>query len=1106
MLLVTKSKADRGAAGQVASISSFAKCYVAVLDRLDWHYAPVPTCATFSYPDPDNISASTDCPWLATNECNGLPQPVLHSYGCSAYYGQGLETTHRCTANPKTETLLTTPGHDRDVIMATITDMALRPTDNHGSDDTAPPIFHVDRVDMQFSVAADFVSAQVANNVLVLALQTGRIMRIDLDTPEDIDDIDLPKKASEIGVIRKVFLDPTASHLLVSTTLGENYYLHAQSRGPRPLTRLKGVVIDSVSWNPSQPTATTREILIGSADGNVYETFLELSEGLYRKDEKYVKLVLRTEGPITGIWTDNIGGPADLRRILISNPVRLLHYMGKIGRHGHEGSGSIYAKIFESEAPIPYDIPASQSNGSSSIAVTPDAPHTPVALNSSAPERFFAWRTGHGVLHGRLATAPASPDLGRRIFGETRLLHSVPSHVALTQWHIVQLVEDRIVCRNRLDDSLVFDLHVLEQGQTPLALLADLKKNTYWIFTNQSIYELVVEDEDRDIWKILLKQQKFEEALTYANTSTQKDAIATASGDHLMKQSRYDEAARVYGKSSKPFEEVALALIDAGQRDALRKFLLTRLAGMKKTATMQRMMVASWLVEVFMAKLNSLDDAVMTGAELEEDATTSDVQQELGVIKREFQEFIRKYREDLQKSVGTVYDIISSHGRQDELLSFASAISDYNYVLSYWSQRENWPEALKALNRQTDPEIVYKYSSVLMAHVAPQFTDFLMRQSNLDARRLIPALLNYNSINGDLPLSQNQAVRLLRHEIDQRASTDAAIHNTLISIYASHPTADETALLAYLESQAPNDIPSSLRLDRTDKVPYDTDFALRLCIQAARIRSCVHIYTTMGQYDSAVALALQHRETDLAIAVAERPEHDLAAQKKLWISIARSVIAGDAPALDDTKASATPKGTAHLKDKSDAASISTALALLRRAPPGILRIEDLLPLFPDFVKVDAFKDEVCAALASYSAHIDALKAEMDASAATAARLAAESAALRRRWVLLEPGESCRLCHLALLERRFWVWGCGHGAHGDCAARRLVRHGGRAVAARVREIRAALEAGAEAARRAELVRELDEVVGGECPLCGDAAIRMVDEPFVGVEDDLAAWAI
>ena len=53
--------------------------------------------------------------------------------------------------------------------------------------DESLPIFKVERVQLQFSISSNFVAAQVANNVLVLALSTGRILRIDLDSPSDID-------------------------------------------------------------------------------------------------------------------------------------------------------------------------------------------------------------------------------------------------------------------------------------------------------------------------------------------------------------------------------------------------------------------------------------------------------------------------------------------------------------------------------------------------------------------------------------------------------------------------------------------------------------------------------------------------------------------------------------------------------------------------------------------------------------------------------------------------------------------------------------------------------------------------------------------------------
>lgn len=49
------------------------------------------------------------------------------------------------------------------------------------------PIFDIERVQLQFQLGFDFVAAQVANNVLVLALSNGKVLRIDLDNPEDID-------------------------------------------------------------------------------------------------------------------------------------------------------------------------------------------------------------------------------------------------------------------------------------------------------------------------------------------------------------------------------------------------------------------------------------------------------------------------------------------------------------------------------------------------------------------------------------------------------------------------------------------------------------------------------------------------------------------------------------------------------------------------------------------------------------------------------------------------------------------------------------------------------------------------------------------------------
>ncbi|RDW89622.1 vacuolar membrane protein pep3 [Coleophoma cylindrospora] len=945
----------------------------------------------------------------------------------------------------------------------------------------ALPIFNVERVQLQFSIASDFVAAQVANNVLILALSNGRILRIDLDSPEDIDDIDLPKKTSEVGVIKRMFLDPTASHLIICTALGENYYLHSQSRQPRPLSRLRGVPIESIAWNPSLPTASTREILIGASDGNIYEGYIETSTEFYRKEDKYLKLLQRIpEGAVTGLWVDLVAGKPDFRRVLVATQSRLIHLSGRIGRVAHEGGASIFTKLFENEQPTIYES-SSVSGAPSSLVVSPDHPDaaSPESLN---PDRIFAWLSSQGVYHGRLLTTPATPELGTKVFAEAKMLprSQIPASeyasgrkkpipepvdsIALTQWHILILVGSRVVAVNRLDDRVVFDQVVLESGQQALGLYADQQKNTFWLFTTQEILEIVVTDEDRDVWKVMLETEHFDAALRYAKGPAQKDAVATASGDYLVSKGAFLEAAGVYGKSSKPFEQVALTFIDNEQQDALRKYLLTKITTFKKSSIMQRIMLASWLVEIFMSKLNSLDDTIVTKAELSETLNPAQTKDQLDSIRTEFQDFVVKYRSDLDKK--TTYDIISSHGREDELLYYANAVNDYSYVLNYWMQRERWRDALGVLKKQTAPETFYQYTSGLINHVATDLVDILMRHPDLKARNLIPALLDYNR-NFKGSLAQNQAVRYLLHVINQLNSTDAAVHNTLISIYASHPSKDESGLLSYLESQG-------------DEPRFDSDFALRLCIQHSRVQSCVHIYSTMGQYLQAVELALDHDEIDLASLIADRPTTNAALRKKLWLAVAKKVI-------------------------SQTNGIKTAIEFLKRC--DLLKIEDLIPFFPDFVVIDDFKEEICSALEDYSRNIDALKKEMDESSQTATNIKVDIAALDHRYAIVEPGEKCYVCELPLLSRQFFVFPCQHAFHSDCLGRKVMEQVGVATGKRIREVQGLISKGmVTGARRDAAIAELDGLVASACILCSDFAIKRIDEPFVLPTDNRDEWAL
>jgi hypothetical protein len=59
---------------------------------------------------------------------------------------------------------------------------------------------------------------------------------------------------------------------------------------------------------------------------------------------------------------------------------------------------------------------------------------------------------------------------------------------------------------------------------------------------------------------------------------------------------------------------------------------------------------------------------------------------------------------------------------------------------------------------------------------------------------------------------------------------------------------------------------------------------------------------------------------------------------------------------------------------------------LSEASRGALRIEDVLPLFPDFVEIDSFRDAVCGSLEQHHVEMEELRGEMALATRTALAL------------------------------------------------------------------------------------------------------------------------
>ena len=220
-----------------------------------------------------------------------------------------------------------------------------------------------------------------------------------------------------------------------------------------------------------------------------------------------------------------------------------------------------------------------------------------------------------------------------------------------------------------------------------------------------------------------------------------------------------------------------------------------------------------------------------------------------------------------------------------------------------------------------------------MPEVPRRFVDSIIRQgSSLIPVKLIPSLVV--SYRDDQEL---EAIRYLEYCVKNMGSKERAIHNYLLSLYIKH---QKENVLKYLDWSGNNQ----------DEIFYDINYALRLCTEEQEhLRSaCVRLHCILGQLDQAVELALMDAESDglqqamgclkfAGINADTNEANDKA--RRIWLRIARYVV----------------------QDKND---IKQAMAFLRECD-GLVKIEDILPFFPDFVTIDHFKDAICDSLQEY---------------------------------------------------------------------------------------------------------------------------------------------
>jgi hypothetical protein len=498
-----------------------------------------------------------------------------------------------------------------------------------------------------------------------------------------------------------------------------------------------------------------------------------------------------------------------------------------------------------------------------------------------------------------------------------------PLAFILTEFHAIVAFPRGVQGICLLNEQIVFDddLDVIIRG-----ISRDSVTGTIYVYSDYTVHKYNLDHEDKQIWRVYLEKSDFSQALKYChNDDLKTDQVWTKQASDLFDQQKYLEAAKIYAKTrGGNFEAVALKFMLIDETESLLIYLRRRLDLVRPSEKTQLTMIVVWLVEIHLNMMGAKANAARQTADL----TNSDIEAVAEAVDHQTSEellalmLLPKVADCVNQNRNTFYSLLASHGDKTNLIKFATIMNDHDRVIRYHLQDKEYEPVLAVLETQLvqgRPELFYQYGPTLMQTIPKRFVDSLMKQgSRLRPLKMIPSLL----VNAR-PDQELEAIRYLEFCVNKLESRDPPVHNYLLSLYIKHLP---KAVWPYLE-----------KFSNPDDIKYDVKYALRLCCEKPEMRrEVVYLFCVLGQLEEAVTVALEFLTIEEAKKCLAFAKDDEEQKRKIWLMIAKHVV----------------------KNKND---IRQAMEFLQECN-GLVKVEDILPFFPDFVTIDHFKDAICDSL------------------------------------------------------------------------------------------------------------------------------------------------
>lgn len=488
-----------------------------------------------------------------------------------------------------------------------------------------------------------------------------------------------------------------------------------------------------------------------------------------------------------------------------------------------------------------------------------------------------------------------------------------------------------------------------------------------------------------------------------------------------------------------------------------------------------------------------------------------------------------------------------------------------------WSKAIQAMKKLHYQNSQNSSRVIFDTSFLVLLRAPQISTEFWLTLDDLDFEKLLPAILHFNQLHKTLPYSQNPIFRFFLKLIFEKGIRSLDINNQYLSLLMAHSiSSDESHVIKDILKTL--EFLRNILDGSGQNMAFDADFLLRTCLRFQKIEPAVSILIKeFKQYETALTLALNNGSCRLSEFVlmefdkyskkkgnidtaklsnevntfsghdfsSTRLEDDsLKFRKSLWFMYARflincvcngihfdipiiaekSKLGHQFPCSLDEKSLATISADLKVTEKvseaqssllSEVLSYLFGLSKSYGGSADLLSFKDLLPLLPESVLINHFRDDIVQSLHHYNNQINHLGLEMQESAITASKLKAQVAESNYEtikghiYTIIEPGESCCLCRKILMEKNILVFpNCHHGCHKECAARFFLQRKGDY---RFKKLFQNFKHSSDIAHK----NALDDFLTRACPLCNESNLNTLDDETIDSEwskADVADWSM